>query len=95
MPALNQTELVLIAFKLLSYQCPLLLLLPHKLKTSPSKKTVFSPGACCSLGGHCRIQGPESIDLAWGHVLYHRWTPHPVIVAIRDNTHKIRVLLYS
>ena len=27
--------------------------------------------------------------------IYLRWTPHPVIVAIRDNTDYIRVLLYS
>ena len=50
MPALNQTALALIAFKLLSYQCPLLLLLRQEVKTNPSKRTAFSPGACCSVG---------------------------------------------
>ena len=31
----------------------------------------------------------------WGDGEYFKWTPHPVIVTIRDNKDYIRVLLYS
>ena len=35
------------------------------------------------------------LALSPGTLVYLRWTPHPVIVTIRDNKDLIRVLLYS
>ena len=37
----------------------------------------------------------QTFVLCFGPPPYLRWTPHPVIVAIRDNRDYIRVLLYS
>ena len=39
---------------------------------------------------------PEMIEkgLSMGSIIRVRWTPHPVIVAIRDNKDKIRILVY-
>ena len=42
---------------------------------------------------------PAGLDVSiftfWGLQGYIRWTPHPVIVTIRDNEDYIKVLLYS
>ena len=60
------------------------------------------------LGGSGELPNQVSKGNAWGHNLaysvgaiskhikdYLRWTPHPVIVRIRDNKNYIWVLLFS
>ena len=48
---------------------------------------------CCLLNALSALllSGPERVLL----VVLLRWTPHPVIVTIRDNGDYIRVFLYS
>ena len=41
-----------------------------------------------------KISGWLGVRGVWREIEV-RWTPHPVIVAIRDNMEHIRVLLYS
>ena len=47
----------------------------------------------CFLRMSCQLTSAPWLELS--RVFYTRWTPHPVIVTIRDNRDYITVLLYS